>query len=275
MLVRALAAIFSICFTGFAIAQTPPRFITVASTTTTQDSGLLTELGPRFTESTGIGIRFVISGTGQALDVGRRGDADVILSHIRAEEERLVADGFGVERLPVMYNDFVLVGPTSDPAQVREQAMIADALRTIRQKGATFISRGDRSGTHAMELSLWQRAGIDVKTARSEWYREIGQGMGAALNMASALDAYVLSDRGTWLNFRNRGQLAILSEGDQPLRNQYGVILVNQERHPNVKASDGRIFINWLTGPAGQKAIASYKINGQQVFYPNAGQPGM
>jgi tungstate transport system substrate-binding protein len=275
MIVRAIIAILSMCFTSVAFAQSPPRYITVASTHTTQDSGLLDELAPRFTEATGIGIRFVISGTGQALDVGRRGDADVILSHVRAEEERLVADGFGVERLPVMYNDFVLVGPSSDPARVREQATIAEALRVIRQRGAPFISRGDRSGTHVMELSLWQRAGIDVKTARGEWYREIGQGMGAALNMASALDAYVLSDRGTWLNFRNRGQLAILSEGDQPLRNQYGVILVNPERHPTVKAADGLAFVNWLTGPMGQKAIASYKINGQQVFYPNAGQPGM
>jgi tungstate transport system substrate-binding protein len=251
--------------------QAAQRFITVVSTHTTQDSGLLAHLGPIFTARTGITIRFVIFGTGQALDTGRRGDADVVLSHQESEERRFVAEGFGIERRAVMYNDFVLVGPRNDPAGIAGTADITVALERIRRTGSLFISRGDRSGTHAMELSLWQRGGLDIATARGPWYREIGQGMGAALNMASSLGAYVLTDRGTWLNFRNRRDLAILVEGDRPLRNQYGVILVNPARHPHVKAADGQAFIDWLVSADGQDAINGYRVNGEQLFFANAG----
>ncbi len=259
------------CLAGSAQAQ--PRFLLVGSTHTTQDSGLLNAIGPKFTAATGIELRFVIFGTGQVLDTARRGDVDVVLSHIRSEEERFVAEGYGVRRLPVMYNDFVLVGPRSDPARVAGLTSIATALRQLRQSESIFISRGDRSGTHAMELSLWRRAGIDPQDLKGRWYREIGQGMGAALGMSASLGAYVLTDKGTWLNFRNRGDLAILVEGDRPLLNQYGVVLVNPARHPHVKTADGQKFIDWLTGPEGQAAIAAYRIGGEQVFFPNAGDP--
>jgi tungstate transport system substrate-binding protein len=255
-------------------AQPSQRHILVASTHTTQDSGLLSILGPKFTAATGIGVRFAIFGTGQALDVARRGDVDVVLSHLKADEERFVAEGYGVRRFSVMYNDFVLIGPQSDPARVAGEKDIATALRKLQLSRSPFISRGDQSGTHVMELSLWRRAGVDIEQAPGRWYRELGQGMGAALNMASSLDAYVLSDRGTWLKFRNRGQLAILAEGDRPLRNQYGVVLVNSQRHPNVKVADGQAFVDWLKGPDGQATISSYRINGEQVFFPNAGEPG-
>jgi tungstate transport system substrate-binding protein len=271
---RIVSLLLLVMAAGAASAQPSQRFILVASTHTTQDSGLLSILGPRFTAATGIGVRFTIFGTGQALDVARRGDADVVLSHVKAEEERFVAEGYGVRRHSVMYNDFVLVGPQSDPARIAGDRDIGDALRKLQQAQSPFVSRGDRSGTHVMELSLWRRAGIDIEQARGRWYRELGQGMGAALNMASSLDAYVLSDRGTWLNFRNRGQLAVLVEGDRPLRNQYGVILVNPQRHPSVKQADGQAFIDWLTGPDGQATIGSYRIEGEQAFFPNAGEPG-
>ncbi len=213
-------------------------------------------------------------GNRQALDTGRRGDADVVFVHARAQEERFVAEGHGVERRPVMYNDFVLIGPKSDPAGIAGQIDIAAALRAVQAKGALFISRGDRSGTHAAELALWQAAGLAIETAKGPWYREIGQGMGAALNMASAQNGYVLSDRATWLNFRNRGDLRIVVEGDRRLFNQYGVILVNPARHPHVKRADGQAFIDWLLSPEGQGVINAYRINGEQLFFANATQPG-
>jgi tungstate transport system substrate-binding protein len=253
-----------------AIAQ--DQSIIVASTTSTQDSGLFGYLLPIFKRKTGIDVKVVAQGTGQALDTARRGDADVVFVHARTAEEKFLADGFGVKRYPVMYNDFVLIGGQRDPAGVRG-ADILTALKRIRDKGAPFVSRGDRSGTHMAELNLWKEAGIDIAAATGPWYREIGQGMGAALNMASASDAYVLSDRGTWLAFRNRGHLAILVEGDKRLFNQYGVMLVNPARHPNVKADLGQRFIDWLTSPEGQAAIATYKIDGQQLFFPDANDP--
>jgi tungstate transport system substrate-binding protein len=256
------------------MAQPAQRHIVVGSTHTTQDSGLLSVIAPQFTVATGIAVRFVIYGTGQVLDTGRRGDIDVVFAHARAEEERFVAEGYGVKRHPVMYNDFVLVGPRSDPAGVVGRRDVATALLRLRQSESAFISRGDRSGTHVMELALWRRAGVDPRDLRGRWYREVGQGMGAALNIASSQNAYVLTDRGTWLNFRNRGDLAILVEGDLPLRNQYAAILVDPARHRHVRKEDGQAFIDWLTGPAGQAAIASYKVNGEQVFFPNAMEPG-
>ncbi len=281
---RALFSVgFGLAFTGLAAAQQPQpaapaqaagRFITVSSTTSTTDSGLFNHLLPAFQRSTGIEARVVSQGTGQALDTGRRGDADVVFVHAKAQEERFVADGFGVERRPVMYNDFVLIGPRQDPAGVRGTRDIAAALQRIRERQSPFVSRGDRSGTHAAELALWQAADIRIDEAKGPWYREIGQGMGAALNTAGAMGAYVLSDRATWLNFRNRGDLEIVVEGDRRLFNQYGVILVNPARHAHVKREDGQRFVDWLTGPEGQRAIADYKINGEQLFFPNAGQPG-
>ncbi len=249
------------------------RSIIVSSTTSTTDSGLFDHLLPLFRAKTGIEVKVVSQGTGQALDTGRRGDADVVLVHTKVQEERFVADGFGVERKPVMYNDFVLIGPKADPAGIKGRSII-EALQRLKDKGALFISRGDRSGTHAAELALWRAAAVDIEKVRGPWYREIGQGMGAALNMASAQGGYVLSDRGTWLSFRNRGDLAILVEGDQRLFNQYGVILVNPVKHPHVKAAEGQAFIDWLVGPEGQKAIASYRIGGEPVFFPNADKPG-
>jgi tungstate transport system substrate-binding protein len=258
----------------FAAAPAAARdgFIVVASTTSTQDSGLFGYLLPLFKQKTGIDVRVVAQGTGQALDTGRRGDADVVFVHAKAAEEKFLAEGFGVKRYPVMYNDFVLIGPQDDPAGVKGNDIVA-ALRTIKQKAAPFISRGDRSGTHIAELTLWRDAGIDIAKEKEPWYREIGQGMGAALNMASAAAAYVLSDRGTWLSFRNRGVLTVVVEGDKRLFNQYGVMLVNPAEHPQVKAELGQQFIDWLVSPDGQKAIAGYKINGRQLFYPNADDP--
>src|SRR5215475_8165913 len=241
------------------------KSILVSSTTSTQDSGLFGHILPLFKAKTGIDVRVVAQGTGQALDTGRRGDADVVFVHAKPQEEKFVADGFGVKRFDVMYNDFVLIGPKSDPAGVKGKD-IATALKAIEAKGAPFVSRGDRSGTHAAELALWIIAGIDVASAKGAWYREIGQGMGAALNTASAMNAYLLSDRGTWISFKNRGDLVIAVEGDKRLFNQYGVILVNPEKHPNVKKELGQAFIDWLISPAGQQAIAGYKIDGQQLF---------
>lgn len=270
-IIFASALLLAVPATGLAQSG---RFITVASTTSTQDSGLFGHLLPIFEARTGIAVRVIAQGTGQALDTGRRGDADVLLVHAKPQEEKFVADGFGVERRPVMYNDFVLIGPRSDPAGLAGGRDIAAALRLLQTSAATFISRGDRSGTHAAELSLWAAAGIDIATEKGRWYREIGQGMGAALNMAGATGAYLLSDRATWLSFRNRGDLMILVEGDQRLFNQYGVILVNPARHAHVKKAEGQAFIDWLTGPEGQKAIGDYRINGEQLFVANAGQPG-
>jgi len=231
------------------------------------------EIEEKFRAKTGINVRVVAQGTGQALDTGRRGDADVVFVHARSQEEKFLAEGFGVKRFPVMYNDFVLIGPKSDPAGVRAKD-IETALKTIKAKEAPFISRGDKSGTHAAELALWKASGIDIEKDHGAWYKAIGQGMGAALNTASASNAYVLADRGTWLSFKNRGDLAIVVEGDVRLFNQYGVILVSPAKHPHVKQELGQAFIDWLVSPEGQKAIADYKINGEQLFFPNATVPG-
>lgn len=251
-------------------AQTPPSIV-VASTTSTEQSGLFGHILPLFTRDTGIAVKVVAVGTGQALDIGRRGDADVVFVHDRAAEDRFVAEGWGVDRRDVMYNDFVLVGPKSDPAGVMQVKTLSEALRRIASSQALFISRGDKSGTHAAELRAWKPAGIDpVAEGRGKWYREIGAGMGQALNTAAALNAYTLSDRGTWLAFKNRGDLTIVLQGDKALFNPYGVMLVNPAKHPQVKAAQGRAFIDWITGPAGQLAIASYKIGGESLFFPDA-----
>src|SRR5262245_16621219 len=255
-------------------ADAKDKSILVASTTSTQDSGLFEHILPLFKQRTGIDVKVVAQGTGQALDTGRRGDADVVFVHAKSAEEKFLAEGEGVKRFPVMYNDFVLIGPKSDPASIKGMKDIAKAFQTIKEKQASFVSRGDRSGTHLAELAIWNKdAGIDIDKDRGAWYKSIGQGMGAALNTASASNAYVLSDRGTWLSFKNRGELAILVEGDKRLFNQYGVILVNPAKHPNVKKDLGQQFIDWLISPEGQKAIADYKVNGEQLFYPNASDP--
>jgi len=257
-----------------AAAFAQDKSIVVASTTSTQDSGLFAHILPLFKAKTGIDVRVVAQGTGQALDTGRRGDADVVFVHARPAEEKFLAEGFGVKRYPVMYNDFILIGPQSDPAGIRGSKDIVAALGTLKNKGSPFISRGDKSGTHQAELNLWSIAGIDIANEKGPWYKEIGQGMGAALNTASASNAYVLADRGTWLSFKNRGDLVIAVEGDKRLFNQYGVMLVNPQKHPGVKKELGQQFIDWLVSAEGQKAIADYKINGEQLFYPNASDPG-
>lgn len=250
------------------------KSIVVSSTTSTQDSGLFGHIMPLFKARTGIEVKVVSQGTGQALDTGRRGDADVVFVHAKAQEEKFVAEGFGVKRHPVMYNDFVLIGPKSDPAGIKGSKDIAKALTTIKDKKAPFISRGDKSGTHSAELNLWKVAGIDIEKDKGDWYKSIGQGMGAALNTASAGNAYVLADRGTWISFKNRADLVVAVEGDKRLFNQYGVILVNPAKHANVKKDLGQQFVNWLISPEGQKAIGDYKINGEQLFYPNASDAG-
>src|SRR5262245_17892442 len=255
-------------------ASAQEKSIVVASTTSTQDSGLFGHILPLFKAKSGIEVRVVAQGTGQALDTGRRGDADVLFVHAKAQEEKFVADGFGVRRYPVMYNDFVLIGPRSDPAGIKGMNDITSALQAIKAKTAPFISRGDRSGTHIAELDLWKAAGIDITKDKGPWYKEIGQGMGAALNTASASNAYVLADRGTWISFKNRGELDIVVQGDKRLFNQYGVMLVNPAKHPHVKKEIGQAFVDWLVSAAGQKAIADYKIEGQQLFFPNANVPG-
>jgi tungstate transport system substrate-binding protein len=259
-------------FAGAAFAQ--EKSIVVASTTSTQDSGLFGYLLPLFKAKAGIDVKVVAQGTGQALDTARRGDADVVFVHAKAAEEKFLAEGFGVKRFPVMYNDFILIGPVRDPAGVSGTRDIVAALKAIRQKQAPFVSRGDRSGTHQAELALWATAGIDLAKDKGPWYREIGQGMGAALNTAGAMNAYTISDRGTWISFRNKGDLVIAVEGDQRLFNQYGAMLVNPAKHPSVKTALGQQFIDWLISPEGQQVIANYKINGQQLFYPNANEPG-
>jgi tungstate transport system substrate-binding protein len=263
-----LVIAFIATFTTSSLAQ--DRSIVVASTTSTQDSGLFGHILPRFKEKTGIEVKIVAQGTGQALDTARRGDADVVFVHAKAQEERFVADGFGVRRFDVMYNDFVLIGPQADPAGVKGTKDITAALRKIVDAKAPFISRGDNSGTHIAELNLWKAANLDIGQVKGPWYREIGQGMGPALNTASASDAYVLSDRATWLSFKNRGNLAIAVEGDQRLFNQYSIVLVNPAKHPHVKQELGQAFVDWITGPEGQAAIGGHKINGEQVFFPNA-----
>ena len=274
MLTRRLiiAATASLVFASHAVAQ--DKSIVVASTTSTQDSGLFGHILPMFKAKTGIDVKVVAQGTGQALDTARRGDADVVFVHAKPAEEKFLSEGFGVKRHPVMYNDFILIGPKSDPAGVKGSKDIVAALGAIKAKGADFISRGDKSGTHQAEINLWKVAGVDIAKDKGPWYKEIGQGMGAALNTASASNAYVLADRGTWLSFKNRGDLVIAVEGDKRLFNQYGVMLVNPEKHPNVKKDLGQQFIDWLVSPEGQKAIADYKINGEQLFYPNANDSG-
>jgi tungstate transport system substrate-binding protein len=275
MTIRTIAALAAYALLLVASpTQAQTQSIVVASTTSTQDSGLFGHILPLFKAATGIEVRVVAQGTGQALDTGRRGDADVLFVHAKAQEEKFVADGFGVKRFPVMYNDFVLIGPKSDPAGIKGQSDIVAALQAIKAKASPFISRGDRSGTHIAELDLWKAAGIDIAKDKGPWYKEIGQGMGAALNTASASNAYVLADRGTWIAFKNRGELDIAVQGDKRLFNQYGVMLVNPAKHPHVKKEPGQAFIDWLVSAAGQKAIADYKIEGQQLFFPNANVPG-
>jgi tungstate transport system substrate-binding protein len=267
-----LAAILAFILAGPASAQQPS--IVVASTTSTEQSGLFGFLLPRFTGKTGIAVKVVAVGTGQALDIGRRGDADVVFVHDKAAEEKYIAEGFGVRRFDVMYNDFILVGPAADPAHIVGKDVTA-AFRDIAAARAAFISRGDRSGTHAAELRSWKQAGIDLNAARGAWYREIGQGMGAALNMAASENAYLLADRGSWLSFKNRGDLKILVEGDKRLFNQYGVMLVNPARHPAVKVKEGQAFIDWLISSDGQNTIADYKVGGEQLFFPDADAKAM
>jgi len=248
--------------------------IVVASTTSTEDSGLFEYLLPIYKQRTGVTVKVVSQGTGQALNTGRAGDADVVFVHAKSAEEKFLAEGQGVKRYPVMYNDFVLIGPKSDPAGVKGMKDVGKAFTTIKDKQASFISRGDKSGTHDAELALWTASGIDIEKDKGAWYRSIGQGMGAALNTAGASDSYVLSDRGTWIHFKNKGDLQILVEGDKRMFNQYGVMLVNPAKHPTVKKELGQQFIDYLISPEGQKGIANYKINGEQLFYPNANDAG-
>ena len=252
-------------------AQAGERFIVLASTTSTENSGLFGHLLPVFTAASGIEVRAVAVGTGQALRIARAGDADVLLAHHKPSEEAFVAQGFGVARHDVMYNDFVIVGPAADPAGIRGLKSAAEALARIARAKATFVSRGDDSGTHKAERGLWAAAGIDPGPASGTWYRELGSGMGATLNSAAGQAAYTLADRGTWIAFRNKQDLALLVEGDRLLFNQYGVVLVSPARHPHIKAADGQAFIDWLTGPAGQQAIADFTVGGRQLFFPNAG----
>jgi tungstate transport system substrate-binding protein len=260
-----LAALLCLSFT----AEAQQKFITVASTTSTEQSGLFKHLLPAFEKKTGIQVRVVALGTGQAIDLGKRGDADVAFVHDKEAEEKMVAEGWFVDRREVMYNDFIVVGPKSDPAKAKGRDVVA-AVKKIAQAKAPFASRGDNSGTHSAELRVWKEAGIDPLQGKGSWYRETGSGMGPTLNTASGMNAYALADRGTWLSFKNRGNLAILVEGDKRLFNQYGVMLVNPEKHPSVKIAEGITFINWVTSPEGQKTIADYKIDGEQLFFPNA-----
>ena len=250
-------------------AQAQDKFIVMASTTSTEQSGLFAHLLPAFKQASGVDVRVVALGTGQALDSARRGDADVVFVHDQAAEEKFVAEGFSLKRLPVMYNDFVLIGPKTDPAGVRGND-VANALKKLAAGNIAFISRGDKSGTHAAELRYWKTAGVDLAAAKPAGYKDCGCGMGPALNMASAVGGYVLADRGTWLNFRNRGELAVLVEGDKRLFNQYGVMVVNPSKHPHVKKDLAQAFVDWVVSPAGQASIAAYKIGGEQLFFPNA-----
>jgi tungstate transport system substrate-binding protein len=253
-------------------AQAQDRFITIASTTSTEQSGLFGHLLPAFEKASGIKVRVVALGTGQALDMARRGDADVVFVHDKVAEEKFVAEGYGVKRQEVMYNDFILVGPKADPAKAHgtNGKDILDGLRKVEAAQAPFVSRGDKSGTHAAELRYWKLAGVDLDAKKGPWYRDTGSGMGPALNTASSMNAYILADRGTWLNFKNRGELGIVVEGDSRLFNQYGVILVNPTKHPHVKQADGQKFIDWVVSTEGQKTIADYRIGGEQLFFPNA-----
>ena len=267
----ALVAAAVVALTAAARAQ---AFITVASTTSTENSGLFGALLPAFKAATGIEVRVVAVGTGQAVRLAERGDADVLFVHHKPSEEAFVAAGHGVRRYPVMYNDFVIVGPAADPAGVKGTQDAAAALNRIAAAAAPFASRADDSGTHKAELALWQAAGVNPKEASGTWYRELGAGMGATLNTAAGLGAYALTDRGTWGTFKNRQSLVIAVEGDKRLFNQYGVMLVNPARHPHVKVREGQAFIDWLVSPDGQKAIAAFRPAGEPLFFPNAGDPG-
>ena len=264
-----LAFVCAASLAGSALVAAQERSITMASTTSTEQSGLFAHLLPAFKQATGIDVRVVAVGTGQALDIGRRGDADILFVHDRPAEEKLVAEGFGIKRTDVMYNDFVIVGPQGDPAGAKGRDVVA-ALMKIADKSASFISRGDKSGTHAAELRYWKMAGIDAPATKLTGYKECGCGMGPALNIASQSEAYALTDRGTWLGFKNRGSLAVLVEGDQRLFNQYGVIIVNPAKHPHVKVQLAQAFADWVLSPAGQQIIASYQVGGEQMFFPNA-----
>jgi tungstate transport system substrate-binding protein len=270
LLRAALCLLTAATLAGPALAQ--GNFIVMASTTSTEQSGLFAHLLPAFKAATGTDVRVVAQGTGQALDTGRRGDADIVFVHNQAAEEKFVAEGYGLKRLPVMYNDFVLIGPASDPAKVRGKDITAALQKLAAATGAPFISRGDKSGTHAAELRYWKVAGIDLATSKPAGYKECGCGMGPALNIAASSAAYVLADRGTWLNFKNRADLAVLVEGDTRLFNQYGVMVVNPAKHPHVKLALAQGFADWVVSPAGQASIAAYKIGGEQLFFPNAGQ---
>jgi tungstate transport system substrate-binding protein len=270
---RALALLIAATIGAVSNAAAADRSIVVASTTSTQDSGFFDYILPIVKERTGITVKVIAQGTGQALDTGRRGDADVVFVHAKAAELQFLAEGEALKRYPVMYNDFVLIGPKADPAGVKGLKDIRQALASIKDKKAAFISRGDRSGTHMAELALWKDSGVDIEQTKGPWYESIGQGMGAALNVASASEAYVLSDRATWVNFRNKGDLEILVEHDKRLFNQYGIMLVNPEKHPTVKKILGQEFINYLISPMGQQDIAHYKVDGQQLFYPDANDP--
>jgi tungstate transport system substrate-binding protein len=272
-LARVVLAALLLGIAGPHVAQAEDKFIIVQSTTSTQNSGLFEHILPKFKEKTGIDVRVVALGTGQALKNAENGDGDVVLVHSKPDEEKFVAEGWGVKRQDVMYNDFVIVGPSADPAKIVGLKEAAAALKKIAETEAPFASRGDDSGTHKAELKLWQDAGIDPKPASGKWYLETGSGMGATLNTAVGRQAYALTDRGTWLSFANKDNLKVLVEGDPKLFNQYGVILVNPDKRPNVKAEEGQVFVDWLTGPEGQAAIASHKIDGQQLFFPNAGPP--
>jgi tungstate transport system substrate-binding protein len=252
------------------VSRATDNFIIVQSTTSTQNSGLFEHILPLFTKKTGIDVRVVAVGTGQALKNAQKGDGDVVLVHSQPDEEKFVADGWGVKRYPVMYNDFIIVGPAADPAKIVGMKQAPAALKKIAEAQTPFASRADDSGTHKAELKLWHEAGVDPKSSSGSWYLETGSGMGATLNIAVGKQAYALTDRGTWLAFANKGDFKVMVEGDNKLFNQYGVILVNPAKYPNVKANQGQVFIDWLTGPEGQSAIANYKIDGQQLFFPNA-----
>jgi len=263
------AALLAACTTCSLPAQAQERFITVASTTSTEQSGLFGYLLPIYEKKSGVKVRVVAVGTGQALDMGRRGDADVEFVHDKPAEEKFLAEGFATRRQDVMYNDFILVGPKNDPAQARGRDIL-EGLKKVAAAKAPFVSRGDRSGTNAAELRYWKDAGINLDAVKGPWYRDTGSGMGPALNTAASMDAYILADRGTWLSFKNRGNLDIVVEGDTKLFNQYGVMLVNPAKFPHVKAELGQAFIDWLVSPEGQRVIAGYQIGGQQLFFPNA-----
>jgi tungstate transport system substrate-binding protein len=271
---RLVLALLACTLIGAGPAYADDRYITVASTTSTQDSGLFDYLLPMFTKKTGIAVHIIAVGTGQALKIGQQGDCDMLFVHDRAGEEKFVADGYGVKREPLMYNDFIIVGPKSDPAHVKGNADVVDALRKIAAAMAPFASRGDDSGTNRMELRLWKEAAIDVKAASGSWYKSLGQGMGPTLNTAAAMNAYTLSDRATWSKFANKQDLDVLVAGDKRLFNQYGVILVNPAKFPHVKTADAQAFIDWLISPEGQAVIAGYKINGEQAFFPDHDQLG-